>query len=108
MFGSDSSKEEYMLPYPDLRGVFFADEGNSEQEPPNLVTNPDSILPTIEEGYESEGESTTLYNSEDDAEGSPFHLRMESVWMASLEEHMEAADANPADNPANQDNAINN
>jgi hypothetical protein len=108
MFGSDSSEEEYMLPYPDLQGVFFADEANSEQEPPNLIRNPDSILFTIEEGYESEGESTPLYNSEEDAEGSPFRLRMESVWMASLEEHMEATNSNPTDNPANQDNAVNN
>jgi hypothetical protein len=56
MFGSGSSEEEYMLPYPDLRGVFFADEANSEQEPPNLITNPHSILSAMEEGYESEGE----------------------------------------------------
>jgi hypothetical protein len=106
MFRLDSSEEEYVPPYLDVWGVYFTDEENSEQEPPNLVTNPDSILSAIEEGYESEGESTPLYNSEDDVEGSPFCLKMEYVWMASLTKHTDAGDTNPPADQANQGNAI--
>jgi hypothetical protein len=108
---TDSSEEEHVSPYLEIRGVYFTDDASSESETLNFVKNLDSVLSAIEQECELEGESTPLYQSEEDVEGSPFRLKIVFVLMANLAELTDNGDANPHNpnaDPVNQDKAVNN
>jgi hypothetical protein len=64
--------------------VFYEGDDGSSSGSYATTNHPNSLLPTIEEGFESEGESAPLHLLEDEADNSPFCQKVESVMMATL------------------------
>jgi hypothetical protein len=85
MYSPGGISKEQSIVFPPSWGVFCTSEDGSSSGSYINTDQPDSLLPTIEEGCESDqGESESLPQSEDEVESSPFRQRVELVLMADL------------------------